>query len=80
MLTLGSYSKIISTILRLPTATGRDKAFSTCSSHFLVVVLFYGSASITDLRPKSNHSAGTDRLLSFLYHRDSHVQSNDIQS
>jgi olfactory receptor len=51
----------------LPTATGWGKAFSTCSSHLLVVVLFYGSASITYLRPKSNHSAGTDRLLSLFY-------------
>jgi olfactory receptor len=67
MLILFSYSKIISTILRLPTATGRGKAFSTCSSHLLVVILFYGSASITYLRPKSNHSAGTDRVFSLFY-------------
>ncbi|KAL1785477.1 olfactory receptor 12 [Sigmodon hispidus] len=44
ILVLTSYSKIIATILRLPTAKGRAKAFSTCSSHLLVVVLFYGSA------------------------------------
>nr|XP_008269207.1 olfactory receptor 10AG1-like [Oryctolagus cuniculus] len=67
MLILASYSKIISTILSLPTATGRAKAFSTCSSHLLVVVLFFGSATITYLRPKSNHSAGTDKLLSLFY-------------
>ncbi|XP_069888033.1 olfactory receptor 10AG1-like, partial [Dipodomys merriami] len=67
LLILASYSKIISTILRLPTAQGRGKAFSTCSSHLIVVVLFYGSASITYFRPKSNHSAGTDRLLSLFY-------------
>nr|XP_004667818.2 olfactory receptor 10AG1-like [Jaculus jaculus] len=67
MLVLASYSKIIATILRLPTAQGRAKAFSTCSSHLLVVVLFYGSASITYLRPKSTHSAGTDKVLSLFY-------------
>nr|XP_020042750.1 olfactory receptor 10AG1-like [Castor canadensis] len=67
ILILASYSKIISTILRLPTATGQCKAFSTCSSHLLVVILFYGSATITYLRPKSSHSAGTDRLLSLFY-------------
>ncbi|XP_077627605.1 olfactory receptor 10AG1-like [Crocuta crocuta] len=67
MLILVSYSKIISTILRLPTARGRAKAFSTCSSHLLVVFLFFGSASITYLRPKSNHSPGTDKLLSLFY-------------
>ncbi|XP_012884586.1 PREDICTED: olfactory receptor 10AG1-like [Dipodomys ordii] len=67
MLIIASYSKIIATVLRLPTTTGRAKAFSTCSSHLLVVILFYGSASITYFRPKSNHSAGTDRLLSLFY-------------
>jgi olfactory receptor len=67
ILILASYSNIISTILRLPTATGQRKAFSTCSSHLLVVILFYGSATITYLRPKSSHSAGTDRLLSLFY-------------
>ncbi|XP_047374441.1 olfactory receptor 10AG1-like [Sciurus carolinensis] len=67
MLILASYSKIVLTIVRLPTAQGRAKAFSTCSSHLLVVVLFFGSASITYLRPKSNHSGGTDKLLSLFY-------------
>ena len=66
MLILASYSKIICTILRLPTAR-RVKAFSTCSSHLWVVLLFFGSATITYLRPKYSHSAGTDRLLSLFY-------------
>ncbi|XP_032977447.1 olfactory receptor 10AG1-like [Rhinolophus ferrumequinum] len=67
VLILASYSKIIFTILRLPTARGRAKVFSTCSSHLLVVVLFFGSATITYLRPKSDHSAGMDKLLSLFY-------------
>ncbi|XP_008852426.1 olfactory receptor 10AG1-like [Nannospalax galili] len=67
ILVLTSYSRIIVTILRLPTAKGRTKAFSTCSSHLLVVVLFYGSATVTYLRPKSTHSPGTDKLLSLFY-------------
>ncbi|XP_057584942.1 olfactory receptor 10AG1-like [Hippopotamus amphibius kiboko] len=67
MLILASYSKIICSILRLPTARGRTKAFSTCSSHLLVVILFFGSTIITYLRPKSSHSAGTDKLLSLFY-------------
>ncbi|CAO2596764.1 Olfactory receptor 10AG1 [Lemmus lemmus] len=67
ILVLTSYIKIIATILRLPTAKGRAKAFSTCSSHLLVVVLFYGSATVTYLRPKSMHSPGTDKLLSLFY-------------
>ncbi|XP_003422392.2 olfactory receptor 10AG1-like [Loxodonta africana] len=67
MLIVASYSKIICTILKLPTASGQAKAFSTCSSHLLVVVLFFGSATITYLRPKSYHSAGTGKLLSLFY-------------
>ncbi|XP_048217311.1 olfactory receptor 10AG1-like, partial [Perognathus longimembris pacificus] len=66
-LILASYSKIISTIVKLPAAQGRGKAFSTCSSHLLVVVLFYGTAIITYLRPKSSHSPGIDRSLSLFY-------------
>ncbi|XP_055994058.1 olfactory receptor 10AG1-like [Sorex fumeus] len=67
MLILVSYSKIIGTILRLPTATGRAKAFSTCSSHLMVVLLFFGSATITYLQPKSTQSSVTDKLLSLSY-------------
>ncbi|XP_041503051.1 olfactory receptor 10AG1-like [Microtus oregoni] len=67
LLILTSYSKIIATILRLPTAQGWAKAFSTCSSHLVVVLLFYVSASITYLMPKSRHSAVSDKLLSLFY-------------
>ncbi|XP_004391005.1 olfactory receptor 10AG1-like [Trichechus manatus latirostris] len=67
LLTLGTYSKIISIILKLPSATSRAKAFSTCSSHLMVVVLFFGSAIITYLRPKSRHSEKTDKVLSLFY-------------
>lgn len=43
VLLLGSYSRIIKTALGVNSATGRSKIFSTCSSHFLVVTIFYGS-------------------------------------
>nr|XP_023398158.1 olfactory receptor 10AG1-like [Loxodonta africana] len=67
MLILGSYFRIMSTILKLPSNTGRTKAFSTCSSHLIVVVLFYESATITYLKPKSNQYKETDKLLSLFY-------------
>ncbi|XP_006902363.1 PREDICTED: olfactory receptor 10AG1-like [Elephantulus edwardii] len=67
MLILGSYVKIISTILKLPSATGRAKAFSTCSSHLMVVTLFFGSGIITYMRPKSSHSVGMDKFFSLFY-------------
>ncbi|KAM5186017.1 LOW QUALITY PROTEIN: uncharacterized protein ACOB7L_010340 [Callospermophilus lateralis] len=67
LLISASYGKIISNILKMPSARGRAKAFSTCSSHLTVVVLFYGTASITYLQPKSNQSEGTGKLLSLFY-------------
>ncbi|XP_007518583.2 olfactory receptor 10AG1-like [Erinaceus europaeus] len=67
LLILVSYGKIISTILRLSSSTSRAKAFSTCSSHLVVVTLFYGSAIITYLRPKNQDSGGTDKVLSLFY-------------
>ncbi|XP_074087888.1 olfactory receptor 10AG1-like [Macrotis lagotis] len=67
LLICGSYVKIIFTILKLPSAVGKSKAFSTCSSHLMVVGLFFGSSIIVYLSPKSSHSAGTDKILSLFY-------------
>ncbi|XP_027698495.1 olfactory receptor 10AG1-like [Vombatus ursinus] len=67
LLILVSYIKIITTILKLPSATGRSKAFSTCSSHLIVIGLFFGSATIAYLLPKSKESGGTDKILSLFY-------------
>ncbi|XP_038170974.1 olfactory receptor 10A7 [Arvicola amphibius] len=66
-LILVSYTRIIGTILKMPSATGRQKAFSTCSSHLIVVSLFYGTASLTYLRPKSNQSPESKKLVSLSY-------------
>ncbi|XP_051821114.1 olfactory receptor 10AG1-like [Antechinus flavipes] len=67
LLILISYVKIITTILKLPSTSGKSKAFSTCSSHLMVVGLFYGSGSIVYLRPKSSHSAKSDKVFSLFY-------------
>ena len=66
-LILVSYTRIIKTILMMSSATGRQKAFSTCSSHLIVVSLFYGTASLTYLRPKSNQSSESKKLVSLSY-------------
>ncbi|XP_041531924.1 LOW QUALITY PROTEIN: olfactory receptor 10A7-like [Microtus oregoni] len=66
-LILVSYTRIIGTILKMPSATGLQKAFSTCSSHLIVVSLFYGTASLTYLRPKSNQSPESKKLVSLSY-------------
>ncbi|XP_044536896.1 olfactory receptor 10AG1-like [Gracilinanus agilis] len=67
ILIIRSYVKIIITIFKLPSHAGKYKAFSTCSSHLIVVVLFFGSAITTYLRPKSNNSGGTEKMLSLFY-------------
>ncbi|XP_041514745.1 olfactory receptor 10AG1-like [Microtus oregoni] len=67
LLILFSYGKIICNILKLSSAGGRSKAFSTCSSHLIVVVLFYGTATITYAQPKSNRSESMGKLLSLFY-------------
>ena len=40
-----SYVFILTAILKVPSAAGRHKAFSTCSAHLTVVVIFYGTLS-----------------------------------
>ncbi|XP_005065080.2 olfactory receptor 10AG1-like [Mesocricetus auratus] len=67
LLIVFSYSKIISTVLKLPSATSQAKAFSTCSSHLAVVMLFFGSAIITYFRSDTSHSGLTDKVLSLFY-------------
>ncbi|XP_052570209.1 olfactory receptor 10A6-like [Peromyscus californicus insignis] len=67
LLILLSYIRILSTILRMPASTGRQKAFSTCASHLTSVTLFYGTASMTYLQPKSRYSPDTKKLMSLAY-------------
>ncbi|KAM4846264.1 olfactory receptor 10AG1-like [Thomomys bottae] len=62
-----SYTTIITSIVKMTSARGRAKAFSTCSSHLTVVVLFYGTASLTYFQPKKNQAQGTGKLLSLFY-------------
>ncbi|XP_027723707.1 olfactory receptor 1N2-like [Vombatus ursinus] len=62
-----SYVCIISAILRIPSNSGRWKAFSTCGSHLTVVSLFYGAAIGVYLCPLSSRSAGKDRIAAVLY-------------
>ncbi|XP_028370743.1 olfactory receptor 2D2-like [Phyllostomus discolor] len=64
-LILVSYGHIIVTVVRMKSAAGRLKAFSTCGSHLVVVILFYGSAIVTYMTPKS--SKEQKKLLSVFY-------------
>ncbi|KAM8921482.1 olfactory receptor-like protein OLF1 [Pelodytes ibericus] len=67
LLTLASYVHIISTILKIRSSQGRNKAFSTCASHLTVVFLYYGTIMFIYLRPRSVYSPDTDNAVSILY-------------
>ncbi|XP_043838468.1 olfactory receptor 1G1-like [Dromiciops gliroides] len=62
-----SYVHIVLAILRIPSAKGKQKAFSTCSSHFSVVSLFFGTIFGVYFSPSSNHSARSDIIASVMY-------------
>ncbi|XP_006864735.1 PREDICTED: olfactory receptor 2K2-like [Chrysochloris asiatica] len=62
-----SYVFILSTILRISSAEGRSKAFSTCGAHLTVVILYYGAALSMYLKPSSSNSQEIDKIISLLY-------------
>ncbi|KAM9120701.1 olfactory receptor 6C4-like [Pangshura tecta] len=67
LLTLTSYVFIITTILRIPSSTGRQKAFSTCSSHLIVVTIFYGTLVTVYLLPDSDALRDLNKIFSVFY-------------
>ncbi|XP_053901876.1 olfactory receptor 11A1-like [Malaclemys terrapin pileata] len=67
LLTLASYVCIISAILRIPSTTGRQKAFSTCSSHLIVVTIFYGTLVIVYLLSGSDALKDLNKVFSVFY-------------
>lgn len=62
-----SYIYIVTAILRIRSTTGRQQAFSTCSSHLTVVIIQYGCCSLVYLRPKTDSSEDDDRHLALIY-------------
>ncbi|XP_039174387.1 olfactory receptor 6M1-like [Crotalus tigris] len=66
LLTLISYIYILSTILQIPSATGRQKAFSTCASHFTVVSIGYGTSIFIYIRPSQTSSMNLNKIASLI--------------
>ncbi|XP_018421036.1 PREDICTED: olfactory receptor 1013-like [Nanorana parkeri] len=62
-----SYVFITSAILKIRSTKGKHKAFSTCSSHVTVVILFFGIILGMYMRPKSAYSIEQDKVFSVLY-------------
>ncbi|XP_019345350.2 olfactory receptor 6F1-like [Alligator mississippiensis] len=67
LLTVASYACIIATILRIPSTTGRQKAFSTCSSHLTVVTVFFGTIIAVYLTPTVDTWRALNKVLSVFY-------------
>ncbi|KAM8801403.1 olfactory receptor 1L8-like [Rhynchonycteris naso] len=61
-----SYVRILITVLKIPSASGKRKAFSTCGSHLTVVTLFYGSIFYVYLQPLSTYTI-RDHIATIVY-------------
>ncbi|KAG6539646.1 olfactory receptor [Crotalus adamanteus] len=66
-LTVSSYVCIIASIIRIQSTTGRQKAFSTCSSHLMVVCLFYGTIIIVYMLPDTPTLRQLNKIFSVFY-------------
>uniref|UniRef100_A0A8C5Y8N9 Olfactory receptor n=1 Tax=Microcebus murinus TaxID=30608 RepID=A0A8C5Y8N9_MICMU len=64
---LTSYLFILIAILRMHSAEGQKKAFSTCASHLTAVTIFYGTVIFMYLQPSSSHSMDNDQMASVFY-------------
>ncbi|KAM6148996.1 olfactory receptor 2G2-like [Erethizon dorsatum] len=64
---LGSYGLIAQAVLGIVSAVGRRKAFGTCSSHLLVVVIFYGTIIFMYLQPAKSRSKDQGKFVSLFY-------------
>uniref|UniRef100_UPI003D7FA46B olfactory receptor family 5 subfamily AP member 1 n=1 Tax=Equus caballus TaxID=9796 RepID=UPI003D7FA46B len=62
-----SYLYILISILRIQSAEGRHKAFSTCASHLMVVTIFFGTILFMYLCPSSSYSMEQDKVVSVFY-------------
>ncbi|XP_004585374.2 olfactory receptor 8I2 [Ochotona princeps] len=62
-----TYVAIISAILKMQSAAGRQKAFSTCASHLIGVTVFYGSLIFTYLQPDNTSSLTQAQVASVFY-------------
>ncbi|NP_001376127.1 olfactory receptor family 5 subfamily BH member 3 [Canis lupus familiaris] len=64
---LVSYMSVLMTILGIPSASGKQKAFSTCASHITAVGLYYGTTMYTYLQPSQHGSQAGNQMVSVFY-------------
>ncbi|XP_062813305.1 olfactory receptor 5F1-like [Anolis carolinensis] len=65
--TLTSYCFIVRDIIKIRSTESKRKAFSTCSSHLLVVSFYYSTIIYTFLRPASAYSLEEDKVIAIIY-------------
>ncbi|KAL1790038.1 olfactory receptor 6M1-like [Sigmodon hispidus] len=66
IITIIAYSSIVVTVVHLPSAKERQKAFSTCSSHLIVLSLMYGSCVFIYVKPKQTSGLDTNRVAALM--------------
>nr|XP_019574016.1 PREDICTED: olfactory receptor 11H7-like [Rhinolophus sinicus] len=64
---LGSYFLVLRAVLQIPSSAGRQKAFSTCGSHLVVVSLFYGTIMVMYVSPTSESSVAMHKIITLIY-------------
>ncbi|XP_010853016.1 PREDICTED: olfactory receptor 11L1-like, partial [Bison bison bison] len=67
LLTVASYIHIVAAVLRIPSAAGKQRAFSTCSSHLTVVTLYYGTLGTVYAIPAATQAAVLNKIFSLFY-------------
>uniref|UniRef100_A0A4X2M6L5 Olfactory receptor n=1 Tax=Vombatus ursinus TaxID=29139 RepID=A0A4X2M6L5_VOMUR len=67
LIVLVSYGFILAAVLRIRSAEGRRKVFSTCGSHLTGVSIYHGTILFTYLRPAASYSLGHDMAISVFY-------------
>ncbi|XP_021485121.1 olfactory receptor 13G1-like [Meriones unguiculatus] len=67
LLTMASYGFILASILRIRSAEGKKRAFSTCSAHLVVVTLYYSTVLYTYIRPALGTAGPLDKAIAILY-------------
>ncbi|XP_012373429.2 putative olfactory receptor 2B8 [Dasypus novemcinctus] len=62
-----SYGCIVRSVLRIKSAEGRRRAFETCGSHLIIVVLFFGTIISVYIQPKSKYKQNHSKFLTLFY-------------
>ena len=66
-LILVSYGHITRAVLKIKSAQGRQKAFGTCGSHLMVVIIFFGTLISMYLQPPSSYSQDVNKSIALFY-------------